>query len=151
MNHEEIQDRLSDYWDGELPSEEMTETAAHLQDCAQCRAELGRYRRIDAAARGPVKAPTPFETEVFARAVLRRLEPLPEVAFLSSLLSSPRRSLPAFLLAAIALVLVAIPGKVNGYDPTVAMLIRQDNGRTFAWLLKPAGAAAADALELVAR
>ena len=151
MNHEEIQDRLSDYWDGELSAQEISETAAHLQGCAQCLAELRRYGRIDAVARGLQKTPTPFETEAFSRAVLRRLEPLPEVAFLSSLLSSPRRSLPAFALAVTTLVLIALPARVNGYDPTEAMLIRQDDGRTYVWILKPADAASAGALELVIR
>ena len=151
MTHEAIQERLSDYWDGELSPMETRATADHLRGCAACREELELYRKADAAALRVANAAAPAETEAFARAVLRRLEPAPELAFLSTFLASPSRSIPAFALAAAALMLLALPARVKTYDPTEALLMRQDAGRTYAWLREPADTAAAVALAWAAR
>ena len=151
MNHEEIKERLSDYLDGELSVEESASMDTHLQDCSECRAELERYRHIDAVVHVGVKVPTLFETEAFTLALLRRLEPAPEVAFLASFLSSPRWAVPAFALAFATLAMLARPARTKSYGPFDALMIAQDDGRTYAWLSKSPSAAAAGALNMGGR
>ena len=50
MNDQWI-DRLSEYVDGELPTEERTALEAHLATCADCRATLGELRKVVGRAR----------------------------------------------------------------------------------------------------
>ena len=47
MNHGYFQDRLSAYLDHELKAEEYAALAQHLEECAECRAELDRLRELD--------------------------------------------------------------------------------------------------------
>jgi len=66
-----MRERLSAWLDGELAEEERRETAAHLEDCAECRRELALLERLDAAL-GGLEAPAPAR---LAAGVLDRLRP----------------------------------------------------------------------------
>jgi len=46
-----VQHRLSQYLDGELSAREQAAIAAHLEDCADCRAEADAFRRAEGALR----------------------------------------------------------------------------------------------------
>jgi hypothetical protein len=50
MNCREVEDRLSDWIDGELAASESQELAQHLEGCARCRQEEQGLRRIVATA-----------------------------------------------------------------------------------------------------
>ncbi|MFH1685912.1 MAG: zf-HC2 domain-containing protein [bacterium] len=47
MNHEYFQDRLSGYHDGDLTPDEMQVLRRHVDECAECRAQLEQYQRLD--------------------------------------------------------------------------------------------------------
>jgi len=142
MNHEQTQELLSDYLDGELDARESAAAVAHLSDCADCRAELARYRRADAALRAATPPPTALQTAAFVRAVRKRLEAAPEAAFLASWLASPRFAVPAFVLAFAGLIAAVLPPRADAGGLAEALLVARGGSGTYAWLSKSDAAAA---------
>ena len=61
-----VQRRFGAYLDGELPSEASAEVGRHLEACATCAQELGRFRRLAALLEG---VPAPEAPVGFARRV----------------------------------------------------------------------------------
>lgn len=59
MKCPEVQDHLSAYLDGEVPEGLGRELAAHLEACADCRTELARLRRLEAALAALAASPAP--------------------------------------------------------------------------------------------
>lgn len=45
MDHTQVRDRFSDYWEKALPERERQEVAAHLASCAECRAEYAAFEK----------------------------------------------------------------------------------------------------------
>lgn len=66
-----VRERLSAWLDGELSDAERLEVAAHLEVCEECRRELARLQRLDAAL-GRLDAAVP---PGLAERVLDRLQP----------------------------------------------------------------------------
>ena len=142
MSHEEARTLLSEYRDGELAVGPRGAVTAHLSSCAECRAELAFYERASALLPRP-EAPTSFETQRFARAVLERLDERP--ALFASWRGRWTVPALAFGAAAAAASLGIIPGFDS--DPADELLIAQDGGRTLSWLASPASAADALGVE----
>lgn len=44
MDHAQAQEQFSDYWEGGLAAPERAAVAAHLEGCAECRAEYERFQ-----------------------------------------------------------------------------------------------------------
>ncbi len=73
MTHEQIQDRLSEWLDGELDPAAAAAVSGHLDSCADCAARAGRLRRASAALFAkPVLSRA--SNEAFTRAVMARVE-----------------------------------------------------------------------------
>jgi anti-sigma factor RsiW len=122
--HEEWTDKLSAYFDGELPDEEQRAVEAHLRGCAECAAVLNDLKRIVARAQGVGGAPHPPEADLWA-GIAARIETSPRSVRLSrrsaaeanvegAKAGAPRRvtfTLPQ--LAAAAAVLIAVSGTVT--------------------------------------
>ena len=49
MEHSFFKDRLSAYFDNELPPQEKQVVEQHLRDCVECRAELTKLRQLEDA------------------------------------------------------------------------------------------------------
>lgn len=66
MEHEQAQPLLSEFCDGTLSDESQADLEAHLEQCAECRADLGLLRRtIEAVQRLQTpKAPPKFAARV---------------------------------------------------------------------------------------
>jgi putative zinc finger protein len=64
--HEEWTDRLSDYLDGELSSDEQRAVESHLRGCAQCAAVLNDLKRVVAQARAAGEAARPPQGDLWA-------------------------------------------------------------------------------------
>jgi len=109
MSHEAFRALLSEFRDEALPAARRQEVAAHVADCASCRAELRDWDRLaNAFLRRPIE-PAAGETERFVRAVMARLpEPEPaRVPFWETL--SAAWLVPAFGAACAALLLSFAP------------------------------------------
>jgi anti-sigma factor (TIGR02949 family) len=102
-------DKLSAYLDGELPPDDATAVAQHLQDCPDCQAELDALHRV--------------------RQLLRQLGP-PAVPFglVETLLIRPRRRVLPVAWAASAAAAIALgalaAGTTTSRPPTVARLVQ---------------------------
>jgi anti-sigma factor RsiW len=64
--HEEWTDRLSDYLDGELSSDQQRAVEAHLRGCAQCAAVLNDLKRVVARARAAGEVTRPPQADLWA-------------------------------------------------------------------------------------
>jgi anti-sigma factor RsiW len=110
---EHIVEWLGAYLDGELPANRLLQAEAHLQDCRECRAELGSLRELSRLL-GEAPAPQGFPT---AGAFVARLAPsLP----LRPEPSSRRTALEAIwwlapLLIVAALVFVQTASRLSGW------------------------------------
>lgn len=58
MPCEEFENRISDYLENQLPAADRARVAAHLADCANCRAFARQLEQLDAQLSRTVKAPT---------------------------------------------------------------------------------------------
>jgi anti-sigma factor RsiW len=134
MNHDEIAELLSDYHDNELAAGERAAVDRHLATCADCRRELARYRRVDEALLAQSVPPTPAQTAAFRRTMLEQLESPSAVGAFAAWMASPRIAVPAFALALAALIVAMRPSRNGSYAPADALLISQDDGRTYSWL-----------------
>jgi anti-sigma factor RsiW len=70
--HEEFEDRLSDYLDGELTDAEQRAVAAHLAQCATCR---GTLRELEAVVERAAALPQTGPATDLWDGIGRRLEP----------------------------------------------------------------------------
>jgi anti-sigma factor RsiW len=59
MEHGAVQERFSDYLEGELSAEERAEVASHLEGCASCRGELEAFRQTLRGLSGLKSLPPP--------------------------------------------------------------------------------------------
>ncbi len=113
MNHSEIQARLSDYLEGDLPATDSSLVASHLQQCDACARELDALRAMVELLHS---LPTPDPPRDLAQSVMRRLERgegrqgwfLRLGSALAQLVAAPV-ALPVSALVAVALV-VAVAG-----------------------------------------
>jgi len=66
VDHQSAQERLSDYLDGELSGESVTELEQHLEGCEECQAELESLRSTLSVLGGlkPVKPSEDFLQQV---------------------------------------------------------------------------------------
>jgi anti-sigma factor RsiW len=71
--HEEWTDRLSDYLDGELSSDEQRAVESHVRGCAQCAAVLNDLKRVVARARAAGEAARPPQADLWA-AIAERID-----------------------------------------------------------------------------
>lgn len=108
MTHEDFQEKLSEWLDGELDASMSAAVAAHAGACAACRREAELLRRLGPAL---FRAPSPADpraTEAFVARVMARVE-ADEVSIWERL--SARVLAPALGLALAALMLtIALPG-----------------------------------------
>jgi anti-sigma factor RsiW len=74
MTHEKIQERLSEWLDGELDASASAEVSAHLDACPSCRGESERLRRLGPALFKASAPPDPRSTEAFVARVMSRVE-----------------------------------------------------------------------------
>ena len=49
MNCEEIKEKIVDYWDGSIKSDDRIEIEKHIAECKNCQKELKALRIVDAA------------------------------------------------------------------------------------------------------
>jgi anti-sigma factor RsiW len=70
MDHQAAQELFSDYLEGTLPEAEREALAAHLEGCADCRAELESLRQMLRSLSGLRPLPPP---ENFTRKVEQRI------------------------------------------------------------------------------
>lgn len=61
MNCSEIQERLSEFHDSELPPNEAAQFAAHLADCTSCAEELASFDQLSGLSRRLTDPPVPAE------------------------------------------------------------------------------------------
>lgn len=74
MTHEEIQERLSEWLDGELDPAASTDASRHIDACAACKAEVARLRRLGGAFFYKRPRVDPRSTEAFVARVMARVE-----------------------------------------------------------------------------
>lgn len=70
MNHEQIKDKIDEYYDGELTSEDARFFKAHLNSCSECRHELTEWEKTSnlfLRSHAPVMDTEHFVTRVMAR------------------------------------------------------------------------------------
>ncbi|MFP3941176.1 MAG: zf-HC2 domain-containing protein [Thermoanaerobaculia bacterium] len=112
---EAVRDRLDAWLDGELEVPEDRAVQAHLDDCAGCREELARARRLREALGDelPMLACPPEVTEGVLAAVAREESrpagPWDRLGELAGRLAGPGALRPALAAAALLLLLVAAP------------------------------------------
>jgi anti-sigma factor RsiW len=107
---EHLQEQLSAYLAGELTSAEREQAELHLQDCAECRANIERLKKLDAMLRQdlPIEPSKDFSQRVMKTLV--RTKPA----------TSTRRYLPWLALAAVlvaALLLLRVQQEVKPPQP----------------------------------
>jgi hypothetical protein len=61
VNCSEIQERLSEYHDSELPPEEAAQFAAHVADCSSCAEELASFEQLSGLSRRLTDPPVPAQ------------------------------------------------------------------------------------------
>jgi anti-sigma factor RsiW len=75
MSCEEIENRILDYRDNQLPPAQRQEVETHLASCAHCRTFARQLQRLDAALSSGVKAPA--LSADFDRQLRERIEAAP--------------------------------------------------------------------------
>ncbi|MFT5441521.1 MAG: hypothetical protein ACI8W3_000562 [Myxococcota bacterium] len=123
MNHSDIQSRMADYLDGELPLDSRALFDAHLDQCSPCSTELAEMRDTIRMLR---TLPYPEPPESFVADVMKRIdEGEGQADWFGRLLEQlsqifvPRFAIPATAVAA-ALTLTFMTGDLNlrTLDPT---------------------------------
>jgi tetratricopeptide (TPR) repeat protein len=116
--HEEWTEKLSDYLDGELPSDERRAVEAHLSGCIHCAGVLDELKRVVARARWI--EPRPPQSDLWA-GIAREIDATSGDAVATTPFRSPvapvavrmvsrRVSLSLMQLAAAAVLLMAVSG-----------------------------------------
>ncbi len=70
MTHDQMKERMSDLYDGELSGDDRREAEAHLASCGECRAF---YANLGSLTAGLSARPAPEEGEAFTRRVMARI------------------------------------------------------------------------------
>ncbi len=73
MTHEQIRERLSEWFDGELDSASSSAVSGHIGACAACKDEVARLERLGSAL-FEAPAADPRSTEAFVARVMARVE-----------------------------------------------------------------------------
>lgn len=74
MTHEQMQERLGEWLDGELDPATSASASRHIDACASCKTEVVRLRRLSSALFRAPSAADPRSTEAFVARVMGRLE-----------------------------------------------------------------------------
>ncbi len=78
MTHEQIQERLNEWLDGELDPAESAAASRHIDACPACKGEVARIRRLGETLYGGFAAAPagadPRSTEAFVARVMARVE-----------------------------------------------------------------------------
>lgn len=74
MTHEQIQERLSEWLDGELSPAESAAASVHIDSCSVCKGEVLRLRRLGEALFAAPAAADPRSTEAFVARVMARVD-----------------------------------------------------------------------------
>jgi anti-sigma factor RsiW len=74
MNHEQIQEKLGEWLDGELEPAESEAASRHIDSCPACKGEAARLKRLGAALFKAPAAADPRSTEAFVSRVMARVE-----------------------------------------------------------------------------
>lgn len=74
MTHEQIQEQLSEWLDGELDPAASADASRHIDACASCQADVARLKRLGAALFKTLPAADPRSTEAFVARVMARVE-----------------------------------------------------------------------------
>jgi anti-sigma factor RsiW len=74
MNHEKIQQQLSEWLDGELDAPASAELSRHIDSCSSCKGEVFRLRRLGEALFQAPAAADPRSTGAFVARVMARVE-----------------------------------------------------------------------------
>jgi anti-sigma factor RsiW len=70
MNHQDIQETLSEYYDGRLAPGPRSEIETHLKGCGECRDLLAGWQKASAAFLKPLQAQA---SEAFIQNVMRKI------------------------------------------------------------------------------
>jgi anti-sigma factor RsiW len=70
MNHAEIQEKLSEFYDGRLPPQARQEIETHLPQCTDCRQLLAGWQQVSGAFLKPLEAQA---SDVFVQNVMRKV------------------------------------------------------------------------------
>ncbi|MDE2039816.1 MAG: zf-HC2 domain-containing protein [Elusimicrobia bacterium] len=136
MEHEEAQEALWEFYDGELPLERRSSFESHLAACGECRQELAAWREASSRLFRAQAPANEAETAAFARRVMAAVKAKAESRPAWSWLA-PRWLAPAFGLGLAAALLLAAPAS-SPRDPAVALLLTEPDGAGFfAWLSGP--------------
>jgi anti-sigma factor RsiW len=71
MDHQSAKELFSQFLDGELPSDQVKELEAHLEQCDTCRAELEALKKTLSSLAGLAPVPPPQD---FGRKVQQRIK-----------------------------------------------------------------------------
>ncbi len=102
MDHNQLKEKLFEYYDGEVSPIEHAEIHSHIESCSECRVSLQDWRRISTTF---FKTNPKLQSDFFVGRVMARLEAAPQpfpFGFLSPLLKM------SFAGASLALALVAL-------------------------------------------
>lgn len=137
MNHNQIKEKLSAFFDRELPEEERSEIALHSRSCSECRKVLEDWARLRTAF-SEIEKPEPSEN--FVESVMDRLE----VEELTALSVPRERSsilrwlVPAFGYAfALFLVFAAVTPQEPSVDTGTVLLSEVSEGAQWAFGNEP--------------
>lgn len=73
MTHEQTQEQLSEWLDGELDPAASAEASRHIDSCPACKDEVFRLRRLGAVLFKAPSAADPRSTEAFVSRVMARV------------------------------------------------------------------------------
>lgn len=74
MTHEQIQERLGEWLDGELDPASSEAASRHIDACAECKGEVARLKRLGETLFVRAGAADPRATEAFVARVMSRVE-----------------------------------------------------------------------------
>lgn len=74
MTHEQMQERLSEWLDGEFEPAESAAASRHIDACPACKAEVSRLRRLGESLFSARSAADPRSTEAFVARVMARVD-----------------------------------------------------------------------------
>ncbi|MBI4375045.1 MAG: zf-HC2 domain-containing protein [Elusimicrobia bacterium] len=120
MDHSEIEERIFEFFDGELDAAASVEIGRHLDACGPCRQRLERWLRVSRFLR----APAPRAGPDFAAAVMSRLPRESPAAALRGRLSRAIM-VPVYAFAAAALFLALVP-RPESQPSTDALLLSDE-------------------------
>src|SRR4051812_3663991 len=73
MDHQDIKDKLSEFYDGELGARDAQAVEVHLAACAECTAQIQRFKMLSEQI---IARPKVQVGEFFVSQVMRRIDSL---------------------------------------------------------------------------